>query len=132
MTGPDIELAIAAALDKKAENLVVLDLREISSFTDFFLICHGTSRRQVQAIADAIGEELDPSVRRNPRVEGYSEGGWVLMDYLDFVVHVFTSEKREFFNLEKLWGDAPRRIVTDDAASARPRRRVASRGPADD
>lgn len=112
---------------------MLLDLRGISSFTDHFLICHGSSSRQVRAIADAVGEALDPSTRHTPRVEGYSEGEWVLMDYLDFVVHVFTAEKREFFNLEKLWRDAPRRTVTDDeAARQRPRRRAASVGPAED
>ena len=135
MTGqPELELAIAAALDRKAKDVAVLDLRGISSFTDYFLICSGTSTRQVRALADAIGEALGPSAPRSPRLEGYAEGEWVLMDYLDFVVHVFTEEKRAFFNLEKLWRDAPRRLVTDDdsAAKPRPRRRVASRGPADD
>jgi ribosome-associated protein len=104
---PEVALAVAAALDKKAHDLVVLDLRGLSSFTDSFIICHGTSSRQVQSIADAIEERLGKKRKHRGQIEGYNEGEWILMDYVDFVVHVFTEAKREFFNLERLWGDAP-------------------------
>ena len=100
---------IEAAQDKKAEDLVVLDLRGLSDITDFFVICHGTSERQVLAIADAIEERLGRSLAIHPgHVEGRKVGEWVLMDYIEFVVHIFVEEKRAFYRLERLWGDAPR------------------------
>ena len=116
-----LELAhcVEAALDKKAEDLVVLDLRGLSDVTDFFVICHGTSDRQVVAIADNIEERLRPELRVKPaHVEGRRRAEWVLMDYIDFVVHVFLAEKREFYRLERLWGDAPR-VETGSARAAR-------------
>ncbi len=98
-----------AAWDKKAENLVVLDLRGISDVTDYFVICHGTSDRQVMAIADGIEGHLRKSLNiRAKNVEGRPRGEWILMDYIDFVVHVFVGERREFYRLERLWDDAPR------------------------
>ncbi len=98
-----------AALDKKAEDLVVLDLRGLCDFTDHFVVCHGSSTRQTAAIADAIEERLREKAGRSPRhVEGRRLGEWILMDYLDFVVHVFVDERRAFYSLERLWGDAPR------------------------
>ena len=101
--------AAEAALDKKAEDLAVLDLRHISDVTDYFLICHGTSDRQVLTIADSIEERLIRTLRVKPAsVEGRQRAEWILMDYIDFVVHVFVAEKREFYRLERLWGDAPR------------------------
>ena len=101
--------AVEAALDKKAEELVVLDLRNISDVTDYFVICHGTSDRQVQTISESIEERLIRDLRVKPSsVEGRRVGEWVLMDYIDFVVHVFVAGKREFYRLERLWGDAPR------------------------
>lgn len=101
--------AVEAALDKKAEDLVVLDLRQISDVTDYFVICHGTSDRQVLTIADSIEERLIRTLRVKPAsVEGRRRAEWILMDYIDFVVHVFVAEKREFYRLERLWGDAPR------------------------
>ena len=88
---------------------MVLDLRGLSDFTDYFVIGHGTSERQVVAIADAIEERLVANLERHPdHVEGRRVGDWVLMDYIDFVVHVFVEEKRAFYRLERLWGDAPR------------------------
>ena len=116
-----IALAAAAALDKKAQDLVVLDLQGISSFTDYFLICHGNSVRQTQAIADAVEERLRPEKIR-ARVEGYQEGDWILMDFVDFVVHIFTPERREYFDLERLWGDAPR-VPVEGAAEPVSRRK---------
>lgn len=114
-----LQTAASAVLSRKAENLLLLDLRGISSFTEAFLLCHGNSTRQVQAMADAVEKALLEKHRRKPRTEGYAEGEWVLMDYGDFVVHLFTAEKREFFGLERLWGDAPRiEIAEEEAGSA--------------
>ena len=100
--------AVAAALDKKAEGIEVLDLRGLSGITDYFVICHGGSARQVQAIADEIDRRLRALRVRPGHIEGSDEAGWVLIDYLDFVVHVFNRDRRFFYALEKLWGDAPR------------------------
>ena len=97
-----------AAEGKKAEDLVVLDLRGISSLTDFFIICSATNVRQARAIAQAIEERLAGFEARLDHIEGYSEGIWILMDYTDIVVHIFTKEAREYYDLEHLWGDAPR------------------------
>lgn len=87
---------------------MVLDLKGTCSFTDAFLICHGQQARQTQAIADAIEESLKKQKVALNHVEGYRTGEWILMDYSDLIVHIFTRERREFFNLERLWGDAPR------------------------
>jgi ribosome-associated protein len=99
--------AVAAAEDRKAIDLQVLRLQEVSDFTDFFLICSGTSERQVQAIADAIEESLRKDRVRPLHIEGYNRGNWVLLDYGDFVAHIFQDETRRFYALERLWGDAP-------------------------
>jgi ribosome-associated protein len=96
------------AADKKAMNVVVLDMRDASSITDYFLICSGGSERQVQAIADAIDEQLSQSGIPSLGVEGYREGRWVLMDYGDVIVHVFSQETRAFYDLERLWANAPK------------------------
>lgn len=99
--------AVAAADDRKAVDLRVLHVEQVSDFTDFFLICSGTSERQVQAIADAVQERLREERVRPLHVEGYNRGQWVLLDYGDFVVHIFQEEPRRFYSLERLWGDAP-------------------------
>ncbi len=99
--------AVAAADDRKAIDLKVLHLEKVTDFTDYFLICSGTSERQVQAIADAVLERLREEKVRPLHVEGYNRGQWVLLDYGDFVVHVFQEEPRKFYGLERLWGDAP-------------------------
>ena len=104
----DVKLAISAALDKKAEQVHVLDLRKGSAFTDFFIIATGNNIRQVQAIADGIEETLKEEGVRPALVEGYSRGEWILLDYFDFIVHVFLPSTREFYALERLWGDAER------------------------
>ena len=105
---PEVVQAVEAAQDKKAEELVVLDLRNISDVTDYFVICHGTSDRQVQTISESIEERLIRDLRVKPKsVEGRRVGEWILMDYIDFVVHVFVEAKRNFYGLERLWGDAP-------------------------
>jgi ribosome-associated protein len=99
---------VAAALEKKALEVVVLDLTKASAFTDFFIICTGTNRRQVQAIADAVQEAAADHGAKPALVEGYERGEWVLIDYFDFIVHVFTPATREFYSLERLWGGAER------------------------
>jgi ribosome-associated protein len=103
-----IEQAVAAAEDKKAADLVVLDLRRAAGFTDFFVICSGTNPRQIRAIADAIIESLGSSGVKPAHVEGYDRSEWVLVDYFDFVVHVFAPETRLYYGLERLWGNAER------------------------
>ena len=106
---PELRLAIQCADEKKAVNMIALDLRDIASFTEFFVIASGTNTRQVQAIADEINEQLKKQLQRRPvRVEGYSSAEWVLLDYGDFVVHLFDKDARDFYDLERLWRDAKR------------------------
>ena len=96
------------AADKKAENLVALDLRGISSFTDFFVICSGTSEPHLKAIAGEIEERLKLDEGMRPTaVDGYPVSQWIVIDYTDVVVHIFHDEKRRFYTLEDLWSDAP-------------------------
>jgi ribosome-associated protein len=109
-----LQTAARAVLSRKAEDPLLLDLREISSFTRAFLLCHGSSTRQVQAMAQAVEEALAEEHGRKARTEGYPGGEWILMDFGDFVVHIFTAEKREFYGLERLWGDAPRIAIEDE------------------
>ncbi len=104
----DVSTAIAAALDKKALDLIVLDLRKAQAFTDFFVIGTGATTRQVQAIAEGVRESLGKRGSKPALVEGMDRGEWVLLDYFDFVVHVFTPATRDFYGLERLWGDAER------------------------
>ena len=106
------------AEDKKAMDLVELDLRGVLGYTDYFLVCSGNSGRQTKAIHDGILEGLKREHDMLPRrVEGSPQAGWILMDYLDVVVHIFTPETREFYRLEQLWGEVPIRTPeTTDAA----------------
>ena len=104
----DLTAGIAAALDKKAQDVVVLDLGKASAFTDFFVICTGANLRQVQAIAAAVEEALRRQGTRPALVEGYAHGEWVLIDCFDFIFHIFQPSTREFYSLERLWGDAQR------------------------
>ena len=97
---------VAAAQDRKAVDLRVLFVDEISDFTEYFLICSGSSERQVQAIAEAVQEKLRSEKIRPLGVEGFRHGSWVLMDYGEFVVHVFNDEIRSYYGLERLWADA--------------------------
>lgn len=99
--------ALHAASDKKAHGLAALDLRPVASFTDFFLIGSAANTRQVQAIADEVVERLKKLGSRAARVEGYGSAEWVLLDYGDFVFHVFEEKARKFYDLERLWRDAP-------------------------
>jgi ribosome-associated protein len=100
-------------LDKKARDVVVIDLEGICSFSDFFIICSGSSNRQTQSIADNIEEKLRDEGLRPSHIEGQREGEWILVDYLDFVVHIFTETAREFYDLERLWHAGKRREVSD-------------------
>jgi ribosome-associated protein len=104
-----VHVIAALAADKKANDIVALDLRGVAGYTDFFLVCSGNTDRQAKAIHDGIhlGLKRDHSLLPR-RVEGLSEARWVLMDYLDVVVHVFTPETRDFYRLDALWGDVPR------------------------
>ncbi len=103
-----IRVAVGAALDRKAEDLKVLHLASVSDFTDYFLLASGNSQRQVQAIADAIVEQLRAAGVRPLHVEGYNHAHWVLLDYGgDLVIHVFLEDNRQFYGLERLWADAP-------------------------
>lgn len=116
-TGLEIaQMAAQAALDKKAEDLIILDLRGLSSFTDYFVIMSGRSTRHVQGLAEAVDSALRHKKIKSSKSEGLNEGHWVLLDYIDVVVHVFYSETRGFYDLEGLWHDAPRvKVESDDA-----------------
>jgi ribosome-associated protein len=113
LTG-EVGKAVRAALDKKAGDVVVLDLRDTPAFTDFFILCSGQSQRQVKAIADGVEDALRTTKVRPSHVEGYERAEWVLMDYFSFIVHVFTPQTRAFYSLERLWGDAERIEVSDE------------------
>jgi ribosome-associated protein len=100
------------ATDKKAHDVVELDLRGVLGYTDYFLVCSGNTGRQAKGIQDGILEGLKREHDRTPRrVEGTGEGGWILIDYLDVVVHIFTPQAREFYRLEQLWGEVPARAA---------------------
>lgn len=104
---PEVKLAIHCAAEKKAVDMIALDLRNIASFTEFFVIASGSNQRQVQAIADEISEQLKKQMQTRPvRIEGYNSAEWVLLDYGDFVFHIFNGEAREFYDLARLWRDA--------------------------
>ena len=108
--------AIRAAQDRKAEDIVVLDLRKADGFTDYFVICTGTNPRQIHAIADAVNATLRSDVGERPALaEGANRSEWILLDYFDFVVHVFSRECRTFYDLERLWGNAERYPIADES-----------------
>ena len=112
---PEVQLAVRSAADKKATEIIILDLREIASFAEYFIIASGANQRQVQAVADEIEEQLKKQLGRRPvRIEGYGTAEWVLMDYGDFIVHIFKREAREFYDLERLWRDAIKVSLPDE------------------
>ena len=117
LTG-DIGRVVRAALDKKASDVVLLDLRSTPAFTDFFVLCSGQNTRQVKAIADAVEDTLRAAKVRPSHIEGYDRAEWILMDYFTFIVHVFTPQTRDFYSLERLWGDAERIEVSDEPPPA--------------
>lgn len=105
-------LAAATASGMKAEEIRILDVHQLVSYTDFLVICNGRSVRQTRRIAEEIGFKLKSELERVPkRVEGQTSGEWVLMDYLDFIVHVFTPDAREFYRLDVLWKEAPKEVL---------------------
>jgi ribosome-associated protein len=119
-----VEAAIQACLEKKAEELSILEMEKGSgAFTDYFVLCSGTNPRQVQAIADEVELRLKATGLRPTHVEGYRQAEWVLVDYVDFVVHVFSEKARKFYDLERLWKSA-KRLEPADLKSA-PRKRKA-------
>jgi ribosome-associated protein len=116
-----VRLAAAAALDKKATNLDVLAVAELTSIADYFVICSATNERQAQAIADNVADQLRTEMSVKPLlIEGTVPGRWVLLDFGDFIVHIFTEEVRRFYGLERLWGDAPN-VTAELTGEAEPR-----------
>ncbi|MGA7291019.1 MAG: ribosome silencing factor [Terriglobales bacterium] len=114
--------AILACQDKQAEDVAVLELEKDSgAFTDYFVMCSGTNPRQVQAIADAVDERLEALGLRVTHSEGYKQAEWVLLDYVDFVVHIFSEKARQFYDLERLWKSAKRLEPAQLLAKPKPR-----------
>ncbi|HEX3821759.1 MAG TPA: ribosome silencing factor [Candidatus Sulfotelmatobacter sp.] len=121
-----VSAAIQACLEKKAEELSILEMEKGSgAFTDYFVLCSGTNPRQVQAIADEVELRLKAAGIRPNSIEGYKQAEWVLIDYVDFVVHVFSEKARKFYDLERLWKSAKRLEPTDLKAAARTRKLAA-------
>lgn len=108
-----VKLIIDALEDKKAENIQIIDISEVSSVADYFIITNGTNKSQVQALADNVGEKLDREGIHVKQVEGYSNANWILLDYTDIVIHVFDRESRGFYDLERIWRDG-KLISADD------------------
>ncbi len=118
--------AIAACMEKKAEDVSVLEMEKSSgAFTDYFVVCSGTNPRQIQSISDEVEQRLERTGLRPTHVEGYNQAEWILLDYVDFVVHVFSEKARKFYDLERLWKAAKRLEPTE--LSARATKRVARR-----
>ena len=115
-----VKVALEAARGKKATAITLLDLRKTGAFTDYFLMCTGGNPRQVQAIADAVEQALKAQKVRPTHVEGYERAEWVLVDYFDFIVHIFSPKARQFYGLERLWGNAVRHDVADEDPGERP------------
>ena len=113
-----VATAVRAALGKKAMDVVVLDLRKAGGFTDYFVLCTGANPRQIQAISDAVEDTLRTELGEKPSlIEGVERSEWILLDYFNFVVHVFSRETRSFYGLERLWGSAVRHEFEDEAPS---------------
>ena len=110
--------AARAAAAKQAEHITILDVHGLIVITDYFVICSGTTERQVRTIVEEIEKALRELGRKPVRREGESEGRWVLLDYVDLVVHVFAEEEREYYDLERLWGDAPRSAWEDEGVAS--------------
>src|SRR5581483_6447027 len=125
-----VSAAIQACLEKKAEELSILEMEKGSgAFTDYFALCSGTNPRQVQAIADEVELRLKKAGLRPTHVEGYNQAEWVLIDYVDFVVHVFSEKARKFYDLERLWKSARRLQPGDLKAVTRARKTAAKSAP---
>ncbi len=106
--------AAVLALEKKAENIEIYDLRGVSNVTDYFVICSGSTDVHCKAIEGHIAVELKKQTVRANHVEGHSSGRWILMDYVDFVVHIFQPQVREYYSLERIWGDVQREEITEE------------------
>ena len=117
---PQVQRAIEAGQDRKAGDVVVLDLRPADGFTDYFVIMTGQNTRQIHAISDAIQESLGTKGVKAAHIEGGDRAGWILLDYFDFIVHIFSPESRAFYALERLWGNADRIDVPESVPSPRP------------
>jgi ribosome-associated protein len=118
-----VAAAIQACLDKKAEELSILEMEKGSgAFTDYFVLCSGTNPRQIQAIADEVEMRLKGAGLRPNSIEGYNQAEWVLIDYVDFVVHIFSEKARKFYDLERLWKSARRLVPADLKSTARTRK----------
>jgi ribosome-associated protein len=112
--------AIAACQEKQAEEVLILELEQGSgAFTDYFVVCSGTNPRQIQAISDEVEERLERAGQRPTHIEGYKQAEWVLLDYVDFVVHVFSEKARKFYDLERLWKSAKRLTPSELAKTKR-------------
>src|ERR1700728_2114013 len=129
-TKAQVSAAIQACLEKKAEELTILEMEKGSgAFTAYFVLCSGTNPRQVQAIADEVERRLKAVGVRPNQIEGYKQAEWVLLDYVDFVVHVFSEHARKFYDLERLWKTA-KRLTPGDLTTKAPKKRKAAAKPA--
>lgn len=122
-TRQKILLAVNAALEKKAKNIVILNIKNVTSFADYTVICSGTSDRQVQSIASSVEGSMKKAGTLPLGVEGEKGGRWILMDYADIIIHVFYEPVREFYDIERLWSDAPKMEVADDTVEIKSLRR---------
>ena len=121
-----VQAAILACQDKQAEQVTVLEMEKGSgAFTDYFVMCSGTNQRQIQAIADAVDEQLEQVGLRVNNREGYKQAEWVLLDYVDFVVHVFSEKARQFYDLERLWKSAKK--IEPEEFLAKPKKKAATK-----
>jgi ribosome-associated protein len=119
-----VSAAIAACQEKKAEDITILELEKDSgAFTDYFVVCSGTNPRQIQAISDEVEDRLKKAGLRPAHVEGYKQAEWVLIDYVDFVVHIFTEKARQYYDLERLWKSAKKLRPAELLAPARVRKK---------
>ena len=100
-----LKTAYKALDDKKAYDIKILDIKKISSIADYMVIADGTNRNQVQAMCDAVTEEMGKAGFLSKSIEGYSEGGWILLDYYDIIIHIFSDEARRFYDIERIWSD---------------------------
>ncbi len=122
--------AILACQDKKAEQVTILELEKGSgAFTDYFVVCSGTNPRQIQTIADAVDERLETLGLRPAHSEGYRQAEWVLLDYVDFVVHIFSEKARQYYDLERLWKSAKKLSPEEMMTATKPRRTSRSAAP---
>ena len=131
-TRQQVARAVKAIEGKKGEDVVILEMDKSSgAFTDYFVVCSGTNPRQIQAIADDVEKQMAEAGQRPNSVEGYSQAEWVLLDYVDFVLHIFSERARKFYDLERLWKSA-RKLTPSDLAKkqAAPKREIAKKSPA--